>query len=241
MKFPIAHRGLWNLEIPENSLASFECAILRDYPIELDIRLTDDDTLVVFHDETLKRMTQSDGYISNVKASELKNYSLLGTSQTIPTLCETLELIAGRTPVLIELKNFDKVGIMESRLGEILNNYKGDFAIQSFNPHSLEYFATRYPGFLRGLLGMNFTKEEQPSLIKRYMLTRLKYNHLAKPDFIGWRAGDLPSKFVTRANLPVIAYTVRSNAELERVLPHCNNVVFEKFIPQITKEFGTLI
>ena len=234
----IAHRGLHTNEIPENSLAAFENAVLHDYPIELDVRLTDDDVPVVFHDDTLKRMTGADGYISNILSTDLGNYALLGTDQTIPTLAQTLELINGRTPLLIELKNNGKVNRLESQVADMLASYQGQFAIESFNPYSLEYFKKKAPGILRGQLAMMLTKEEQPSLLKRYLSSRLRLNHISKPDFIAYRGDDLPNLYVTRAGLPVLAWTVRSNAEMERVAPYCDNIIFEKFIPQITKEFG---
>ena len=224
--------------MPENSIAAFEHAVLQDYAIELDVRLTDDNVPIVFHDETLKRMTQADGYISNVSSSELKNYKLLTSAQTIPTLSEVLEVINGRVPLVIELKNHDKVGVMESKVNELLSDYKGEFAVTSFNPFSLEYFKNKSPGFLRGLIAMNFSKEEQPSFIKRHMLNKLKYLSNAKPDFLCFRASDLPNRFATKSGLPILAWTVNSNGELEKILPHCNNIIFEKFIPNITKEFG---
>ncbi|MCL2796786.1 MAG: glycerophosphodiester phosphodiesterase [Firmicutes bacterium] len=235
---PIAHRGLHTNEIPENSLAAFENAVLHDYAIELDVRLTDDDVPVVFHDETLKRMTGADGYVTNIKSTELDNYRLGESDQTIPTFERTLEFIGGRTPILIEIKNQGKVNKLESKVAELLDAYGGQFAVQSFNPYSLEYFRKKTPGVLRGQLSMMLTKEEQPSLLKRYLLSRLKLNHISKPDFIAYRGEDLPNLYVTKASLPVLAWTIRSNAEMERVAPHCDNIIFEKFIPQITREFG---
>ena len=235
---PIAHRGLHTNEIPENSLAAFENAVLHDYPIELDVRFTDDSEVVVFHDDTLKRMTNSDGYITNIQSAELHKYKLLETDQTIPTFEKTLELVNGRTPLLIEIKNHGKVGILERKVADMLASYNGQFAVQSFNPYSLEYFKKNAPGILRGQLSMNFTKEEQPSIVKRYLLSRLKQNHVSKPDFIAFRGSDLPNYCVFKTQLPVLAWTVRSNAEMERVAPACDNIIFEKFIPQITKDFG---
>ncbi|MCL2062359.1 MAG: glycerophosphodiester phosphodiesterase [Firmicutes bacterium] len=237
MASPIAHRGLHNADIPENSLAAFENAVLHDYPIELDVRLTDDNEIAVFHDDTLKRMTHSDGYICNVKSADLKNYLLAGSSQTIPTFAQTLETVNGRTPLLIEIKNTGKVGLLESKLCEMLTAYKGDFAVQSFNPYSLEYFKKKSPGVLRGQLACMFTKEEQASWKRRYFLSRLKLNKFSKPDFISYRAVDLPNKYVARTGLPVLAWTVCSHSETETVLPHCDNIIFEKFIPMITKEY----
>jgi len=237
-KAPIAHRGLHTDQIPENSLASFSNAILHGYAIEIDVRMTDDKVAVVFHDETLKRMTNCDGYLSSLKSSELGNYNLLKTDEKIPTLEETLKLVDGQVPLLIELKTFTNVGALEQAVIDVLKGYKGDFAVQSFNPYSVAYFKNKAPGFLRGLIAMNFTKEEQPNFFKRVMLSKMKLNHIAKPDFITFRGSDLPNKYAAKSGLPVIAFTIKSNGELEKVIPHCNNIVFEKFVPQITKEMG---
>jgi len=218
--------------MPENSLAAFEHAAACGYAIELDIRLTDDNVPVVFHDDTLKRMTHTDGYVTNIKSTELTQYKLLGTDEAIPTLEQTLELVNGRVPILIELKNHGKTGLMEKKVADMLASYRGQCAVQSFNPYSLEYFKKKAPGILRGQLSMMFTKEEQRSLLKRYLLSRLKLNHISRPDFISYRAEDLPNAFVAKTGLPVIAWTVRSSAELERVAPYCDNIIFEKFVPE---------
>jgi glycerophosphoryl diester phosphodiesterase len=235
-RIPIAHRGLHTTEIPENSLNAFENAILHDYPIELDLRITDDDKLVVFHDESLKRMTDTNGYITNVKSADLKNYKFLGTNQTIPALEEALELISGKVPVLIEIKNACKVGSFEKKLLGVLNQYKGEFAVQSFNPYSLEFFKHKAPGILRGQIAAVFTKEEEHSWLRRFFLSRLKLNKFSKPDFISYRANNLPNPFVTKSGLPVLAWTITSNGELEHVRDLCDNIIFEKFVPQYTAE-----
>lgn len=232
---PIAHRGLHTAELPENSLGAFENAINNNYAIELDVRLIDDETAVVFHDVSLTRMTSSDGYVSNLKKEELKDLKLNGTKYYIPTLEETLEFINGRTPVLIEIKNTNKVGLLESKVNKILSYYEGEVAVQSFNPYSLAYFRKHSPQLLRGQLSTFFERDEL-TFFKRYLLKRLRLNNVSKPDFISYGFQFLPNRYVTAARLPVLAWTVRSNAEMESVLPYCDNIIFERFIPLINKE-----
>lgn len=231
LKRPVAHRGFHNGEYPENSVPAFLNAAKNGYAAELDVRLLDDGSAAVFHDESLTRMTSGDGYICSLKKTDLKKYKLAGTQYPIPSLEEVLEAVAGKTPVLIEIKNDNPPGTLEAKVIEILSSYRGETAIQSFNPGSLEYFFKNAPHILRGQLSSNFTKEEMRSFLKRYMLKRLKLNSVSKPDFISYRFSDLPCKAVTQTKLPVLAWTVRSAEEMKDVSPYCDNIIFEKFIP----------
>ena len=111
----IAHRGFHSETAPENSLAAFENAIKHNYAIELDVRALSDGTVVVFHDETLGRMTGADGFISNYSYEDIKDLRLLKTQEKIPTLDEVLAFVDGRTPILIEIKNMGKVGFEKNK------------------------------------------------------------------------------------------------------------------------------
>jgi len=233
---PIAHRGLWSNDIPENSLAAFEAAIQAGFAIEIDVRMLDDGTVVVFHDDFLKRMTGRDGYVNALKKEELTEYTLAGTEQHIPTLKEALELIAGRVPLLIETKNTGKVGTFEQAVIDLLQGYKGEIALQSFNPYSLGYFEKNAPEYPRGQLASYFRHTDEIGRLKKAMLKRLKLNNVSKPHFIGYDRQYLPNKYVRKAGLPVLAWTIRSGAEMEAVLPYCDNVVFEKFIPLVEND-----
>ncbi|MCL2675565.1 MAG: glycerophosphodiester phosphodiesterase [Firmicutes bacterium] len=237
---PIAHRGLHTADLPENSIAAFSNAAKCGFPVELDVRLLADGTIVVFHDDKLSRMTGRDGYISGIAADDLKNTNLWNiagepTEWMIPTFEKVLETINGQTPILIETKNQTACGPMESKVIEMLHSYKGEVAVQSFSPYSLEYFKKNAFEIPRGQLSTLFTKEDLPSALKRSILRRLKMNHVSRPDFVSYRFDLLPNKWVTRTKLPTLAWTVRSNADLERVITYCDNIIFENFIPQIEK------
>jgi glycerophosphoryl diester phosphodiesterase len=231
---PVAHRGFHNAEAPENSLAAFERAVQNGFAIELDVRLIDDGTVIVFHDDLLTRMTKADGYAGNLKYEALAGLRLADTDQTIPTFEQVLELVNGRTPILIETKNIGGVGALESKVAKQLAKYNGEVALQSFNPYSMEYFKLNAPQYPRGQLAMIY-KKGQLTWIKRYVLSRLKMNHVSKPDFVSYCAGHLPNPFVKRTKLPVLAWTVRSGAEAEKVSPYCDNIIFEGFTPRIAK------
>lgn len=231
---PIAHRGLHDKTNPENSLGAFEKAVESGYAIELDVQLLSDDTAVVFHDDSLSRMTGNDGYIKFLTKEDLKVLKLSGTKEHIPTLEEVLKLVDGRTPLLIEIKNQFKVGKLEQKVIDLLKNYKGEFAVQSFNPYSLKYFKHHAPSILRGQLSGYF-KGEKLSFLKKFVLKRMAFNKsVSEPNFISYDASTLPNRFVRKfKTLPLLAWTVRSKEEYMKVIKHCDNIIFENFVPEI--------
>ena len=229
---PIAHRGLHGIDAPENSLAAFGKAIEAGFPIEIDVRPIDDGTVVVFHDDKLTRMTDLDGYVCNMTRSDLEKVRLRNSDERIPTFKEVLEFVDGRTPLLIEIKNDSTVGQLERDTLELLSSYKGEYAVQSFNPYSMEFFKKNAPQIPRGQLSCFFDKKDL-GFFKRFVLKRLKMNKVSSPDFISYNHANLPNKYVTKTKLPTLAWTVRSNAEMEKCLPYCYNIIFENFIPVI--------
>lgn len=228
---PIAHRGLHNVEKPENSLAAFKNACENSTPVELDVQIIDDGTLIVFHDNNIKRMTAHDGYVSNLTKDKLGELNLGGTEQTIPTFEQVLETINGSVPMLIEIKNESKVGQLEQKVIDMLASYTGEFAVESFNPYSMEYFKQNASGIIRGQLSMIMTKKEMSGAFKRFMFNSMRVAKISAPDFIAYNAADLPQKKVTKLNLPTIAWTIRSNTEMEKAAPYADNIIFENFIP----------
>lgn len=229
----VAHRGLHDEESPENSLSAFEKAIQKGYVIELDVQQIADGTVVVFHDSSLSRLTGQDGYLKNLIQEDLSACYLGGTKETIPTLQQALDLIDGRTPIIIEIKNTLKVGSLESATLEILKNYKGQFAIMSFNPYVLSWFKENAPEILRGQLSA-FFKKDKLSLIKKVVLKKMLLNKVAQPNFIAYEAEHLPNRYVRKFNnLPLLAWTVRSQEEYMRVVKYCDNIIFENFEPKI--------
>ena len=231
---PIAHRGLHSKTTPENSLAAFEKAIDAGYAIELDVRPIADGTVIVFHDESLSRLTDNDGYVKFLNKDDLKLLSLKGSKEKIPTLEEALALINGRVPVLVEIKNEGKIGQFEKDVLEILKKYKGEFAVQSFNPYVLEFFYKQAPQIPRGQLA-GFFKGSKLSFFKKYALKRMLLNKkISHPDFIAYQAKHLPNRFVRKyKDLPLLAWPVASQSEYMRVVKYCDNVIFEYFEPTI--------
>jgi|GEM_PF-21394 len=167
-----AHRGLFDNErgVPENSMAAFERAVAAGYAIELDVRMTADRQLVVFHDSNTRRMCGPKLKISRSTLPELRNLTLLGTGERIPRLVDVLDRVAGRVPLLIELKGpvfctgrqkaqweeehwLGGTGIPEALLVRALEKYRGPLAIESFNPLTLLWLQHNAPDIPRGLLG----------------------------------------------------------------------------------------
>ena len=230
----IAHRGFHNNENPENSLGAFARAIDYGYAIELDVQQIADGTVIVFHDYSLARMTGRDGYTKNLLKSELSEYKLGKTDFCIPTLNEVLDLVGGQVPILIEIKNEGKVGELEKATYDILKNYDGDYAIQSFNPYSLEWFKRNAPSIWRGQLASYF-KGENLSFIKKFALKRMLLNKkVSCPDFISYNVQNLPNMYVNRfKKLPLLAWCVHSQTEYLKAVKYCDNIIFENFEPKI--------
>ncbi len=228
---PIAHRGLHNLSesIPENSLLAFERAMAKNLPIELDVRILNDNTVVVFHDYTLNRLAGVKKLVRNVSYSDLQYLNLYNTDQKIPTLQEALYFIDGAVPVLIEIKNEGKIKRLEPELLKILKNYKGKFAVQSFNPFSLIWFKVNAPGILRGQLSSNF-KSLNAEYYKKTMLRYMFFNWKSKPDFISYDLSALPNwrvKTLRNKGVPILSWTVKNNSDLEKAKNYSDNYIFE--------------
>ena len=157
----IAHRGLFdkNNNIPENSIIAFEQAIKYGYSIELDVHLLNDGKIVVFHDDNLKRMTGIDKKVKDCNYDEIKKLKLDNTDCEIPLFEDVLKLVDKKVPILIEIKNDRKTGETERELIKLLKNYKGEYAIQSFNPFSLIWFKKNCIFKIKCCRNKNITKK----------------------------------------------------------------------------------
>lgn len=234
----IAHKGFWDANAPENSLGAIERAIANHYAIELDVRALADGELAIFHDKELSRMTGLDGYLSKLTSADLPNYPLNGTAYTIPTLKEALDTIAGRTPVILDLKNeATNAGTFESKIWETIRDYSGEIAIMSFNPLTLEWFNKNAPSVPRGLLSTRWTKDlpDRPnSFITRFVTSHNLLHKRAKPDFIAYNISQLPTVRTRKfKKLHLIGWTARSQEEYLSKVKYVDNIIFEGFEPKI--------
>lgn len=226
----IAHRGMHNIKIgiPENSLKAFEKAIEYKYLIELDLHILKDGSVVVFHDDNLKRMTGIDKKIADTTYDEIKNLKLQSTNNYIPLFKEVLKLISGKVPIIIELKYDTKVGLLESETMKILKDYKGKYVVKSFNPMTVYWFRKNYPNIARGQLASNF-KNEKINIIKKIVLRNMIFNPITKPDFISYGIYGLPNKKVEkyRRNKLVLGWTIKNKEEMEKAKKYCDNFICE--------------
>ena len=233
-----AHRGLHSADRAENSMSAFAAAKEAGFGIELDVRLSKDGELVVFHDDNLSRVVGKEGKVIDFTAAELAQMSLSGTSDGIPTLKEVLDLIDGTVPLLIEIKmGGGESGIAEKFL-EVIEGYKGEFIVESFNPLALKIVREGRPDILRGILALEYMKEDRYKGKLLYRLAQnLELNFLTRPDFIAYdKNGYVVPKlrFVRRTfGTPLIAWTIKSQEEENAAISHgFDTVIFENYIPE---------
>lgn len=222
----ISHRGLWNKEIPENSIGAFERSVEKNLPIEFDVHMLKDGTLVVFHDDNLKRMTGFDKNIKDCLLEEVKSLKLLNSEFTIPTLEEVLTLIDGKVLIDIEIKTDVSSFKICSELTRILDNYKGDFLVKSFNPLFVTWFRFFRPNFKRGILVSSLKKVKKNKFIK-FLCFKMYLNFLCKPHFIAFDSRDLPNKKIDKYHnkgIPILLWTIRD----EKISFQYDGIIFEE-------------
>lgn len=218
----IAHRGFHNLEknIPENSIKAFKEAIKNNYIIELDLHRTKDNKLVVFHDYNLKRVCGINKEIESCTYKELSKLYLFNTSSKIPLFSEVLKLVNDQVPLLIELKGKDKYGFLEKLVVKELLNYKGRYAIQSFNPFHILWFKKNRPDIIRGILKMSVRARKETTLL--YNLFSSCF--FLKPDFYSLDKHLINKK---KKNKKVIIWTIRKKKEYDYYKKISDNLICE--------------
>ena len=229
----IAHRGLHLPGIPENSLAAFEQAIADGYAIELDVQYTGDGIPVVFHDDSLLRLTGVDRLLRHCCYAELRQLRLQHSNQHIPTLAEVLQVVAGRTPLLIEVKNSDMPGSLEDTTIAMLRAYDGSYVVQSFNPYVVRYFAQYAPEMTRGQLLERPSWFTPDSDIARHALVVRDnvFCWLGHPHFLNYQYTCLQDTDIAplrRQGVPVLAWTLhRSDLASANYKRFADNIVVD--------------
>lgn len=233
---PVAHRGLHDETKPENSLAAFEAAMKAGYAIETDVHFTKDGEIAVFHDDNLERMTGDKRELKDCTMKELKELRLGGTEERIPTFEEFLTLVGGKVPLLIEIKEMKGVKgktIAAAMLAVMKKiGYKGEYAVQSFDPFYAKAYKKLAPAVPCGILAQAKMSEKGDRLswkIKAYFLSRLKFNGLVKPDFISYGFWLLPQKCVTKFKGAKLAWTIRSPEDEAQARKYVDNIIFENY------------
>lgn len=229
-----AHRGLHGGDIVENSRAAFAAAIAGGFGIELDVQASRDHVPFVFHDRTLDRLTSATGPIGARRSTELGAIPLKGTSETIPSLAEVLALIAGRAPVLIEIKTGRRpIGKLCRAVRSALEGYAGPVAVMSFNPQVSRWFSIHAPALARGLVVTEEGPTALPDKTRAAVVRRFGFWR-ARPHFLAYDVRDLPARFASaqRARgLPVLTWTVRTPGSRAIATAHADAPIFEVEAP----------
>lgn len=238
---PIAHRAYHDRAArrPENSPAAMRAAIAAGYGIELDVQLSSDGQPMVFHDYDLARLTHSTGPLASRSAGELASILLKDSDETIPTLSSALALIAGRTPLLIEIKDQDgnlgpAVGALEAATVTALAGYQGPLALMSFNPHSVAALARLAPQVPRGLITSAYDPADWAPLPPRICdaLREIPDYARSAASFISHEWTDLARPRVAAlkaAGAAVLCWTITSPAEEARARRIADNITFERY------------
>lgn len=237
-----AHRGLHNKKagVPENTMEAFRKAVDAGYGIELDVQLTRDNEVVVFHDFNLKRACGASGKVCDFTYEELQSFPIMGTEACIPRFRDVLKLVEGKVPLLVEFKvepgDFNPA-ICE-KADELLKNYSGEYVIESFHPCALLWYRIHRPQICRGQLSMNFQKREGSFTVVHYMARHLMMNFVGRPDFIAYDIRDRGSvsRNICRKffGAPSAAWTVKSQRQLSDIKPYFDAYIFEGFFPKIS-------
>lgn len=212
----IAHRGLYdNVIIPENSLRAFKSAITENYPIEIDIHLTKDNNLVVFHDHNLKHMTEKPLIIENLTIDELKEIKLLDTKEKIPTLEDILKLVDQKVLIIIEIKANNNEQLIVKTLLEKLKDYQGEIIIHSFNRKVVKILKKEKTAYKVGLLISENTDKKKFKLFQT-SVSDIKYS---KPDFLSVSKKLLRKKHLKKYlnKLPILVWTIKNENEIKRI------------------------
>lgn len=241
---PIAHRGYHaqGAARPENSRGAFRAAVDAGYGIELDVQRSSDGQAMVFHDDDLDRLTKATGPIGRCSAADLARIALCdGDGETIPTLSEVLAIVAGRVPLLIEIKEnlgtmANTEGRLEAAVADALRDYTGPVAVMSFNPNCIAHMARLAPDVPRGLTTESYVPEKSlpipPAICDR--LREIPDYGRTEASFISHEATDLDRPRVAdlkAAGASVLCWTIRSPSAEQAARKTADNITFEGYAP----------
>lgn len=237
-QYHYAHRGLHDLSagIPENSMAAFRTAVSQGFGAELDVRLTRDGRLAVFHDADVYRMCGVHGLVEEMTAAELSQLRLGGTEEKIPFFEEVLPLFEGQTPLLIELKYARSSKPLPQAVCRALEGHPVDYCMESFDPRPLFWLRRHRPEVLRGQLSKNFFRDAQrPNAILCFFLTHLCLNFLSAPDFVAYRFRDRRSWSLRLCKalygVREFSWTIRDRQQQTQAEADGACVIFEGYVP----------
>ncbi|WP_210247373.1 glycerophosphodiester phosphodiesterase family protein [Blastochloris sulfoviridis] len=241
---PIAHRGLHDAAdgVVENTLSACAAAAAAGYAIEVDLQLSADGEAMVFHDDTLDRLTEATGPVAERTAAELKAVRYRATDDGMMRFSELLSLVSGHVPLIVELKSrFDGDLRLVRRAAEIAAPYGGRLAMMSFDPALVAALRTLAPGIVRGITAERHYADPEwtgLSAMRKQVLGNLLHWPASRPQFVAFCVGDLPTVATELARralaVPVLTWTVRTQKDRARAERWADQMIFEGFRPKLT-------
>lgn len=232
----VAHRGLFdNITVPENSLPAFRLAHDNNFGIEMDVQASSDGVLVVFHDDTLDRMTGVHGNVCDFTFEQLRQMRLLDTDCVIPTFEEFLQEADG-VNLIVEIKSHKNIGALEQKVVDALANYNGNYCVESFNPLIVRWFKVNAPSIIRGQLAYSY-KDAKLSKFKRWLLSQLKLCKWNGSQFVAYDANTIANNKAVRKyskKMPIICWTIKSEQQYQQLQCYFDNMIFDSYRPQRT-------
>lgn len=233
-----AHRGYHTQDqsIPENSLAAFGLAVENGFGIELDVHLTKDGRLAVFHDDSLSRMCGTDVGIEDLDSDEVKKFRLKGTNEQIPFFSEVLQMVDSKIPMIIEVKTHGgNSSALCERLCKELEEYNGAYCVESFDPRAIRWFKKFFPSVVRGQLAMAMHRYGKRKIFG-FLLSNCLLNFMTKPDFIAYCHDDrknLGLRFCKQFyGVQEFSWTVRTPDVARKLQKSGALLIFEYFDPR---------
>lgn len=238
---PIAHRGLHDAKagVIENTRSAFAAALEAGFGMECDILPSADGEAMVFHDDTLERLTTASGRVDAMSAEQLRRLDFKIGADRIQSLPELLMQVAGSQPLVVEVKSgFDGNTAICARIAAIVQGYSGPLVLKSFDPAmiiALRRAGVKQPLGIVGMAQYDYPDYARLSSREKHALANLLHFSETRPDFLSWNHEDLPSAapYLCRSQLglPVMSWTIRSAEEAARAAPHIDQIVFEGFLP----------
>jgi glycerophosphoryl diester phosphodiesterase len=239
---PVAHRGLHDATrgIIENMPGAAAAAIAGNFAIECDIQLTADGEAMVHHDDELGRLTQGSGALLGKTSVQLKQVVFNDTPERMMSLGELCALVAGRVPLVIEVKShFDGDRKLVTRMAEVLASYDGPAAGMSFDPHQVMALRELMPFRPRGIVAeREYTEAEwpEPTPEQRRGMLHLRHAFRTRPHFVAYWVDELPAvaPWIARNifGCPLLTWTVRTPEQRANAARHADQMIFEGFCPQ---------
>jgi glycerophosphoryl diester phosphodiesterase len=238
---PIAHRGLHDIarNVVENTASAFFAAIGGNYGIECDLQISADGEAMVHHDDALGRLTEGSSALAAMTAVDIKRAAFRHTADRILTLGELCDLVAGRAVLVIEMKSrFDGDAVLPGRVAEVLQGYAGPVAVMSFDPDQIIALSKAAPGLPRGIVAEHRYDHPEWNALSRwrkFQLAHLLHVFRTRPHFVAYGVKGLPAAAPLIARfafgLPLLTWTVRSEADRSRARRYASQIIFEGFRP----------